>query len=369
MTTDVASRPVAQPGILDIAPYVGGEAKVEGLARVRALAANETPLGPSPLAVEAYKAAADRLHRYPEGGSTLLREAIGSRYDLDPDRIVCGNGSDEVLSLLTSAYAGPGDEVLHSAHGFLMYKISAMSVGATPVSAPETDLKTDVKAILECVTDRTRILFIANPNNPTGSYLNGIELRRLIEALPPRVLVVIDAAYAEYVGRNDYLDGIGLVDAFENVVVTRTFSKIYGLAALRLGWCYAPEHVVSVLNRVRGPFNVTHPAQVAGAAAIADLDHVERARRHNNIEKPRLTEGLRRLGLPVNESVGNFVLAHFPDPERSAAMALTALKQQGILVRGMSGYGLPDHLRITVGLSEDVDALLAALEGFLGGGK
>ena len=266
MTT--ASGPVPGPGILDIAPYVPGEAKAEGVARPIRLASNESALGPSPMAIAAYRALADEIHRYPDGGSVDLRAALGRYHGLDPERIVCGAGSDELIALLIRAYAGVGDEVLYSRHGFLMHPIGARSVGATPVAVPEQDLTADVDGFLARVTDKTRIVFIANPNNPTGTYLSAEQLARLHRGLPRHVVLAIDAAYAEFVNRNDYEPGIALVNRADNVVMLRTFSKIYALAGLRLGWAYCPPAIADVLNRIRGPFNVSLAAQAAGVAAV-----------------------------------------------------------------------------------------------------
>ena len=272
--------PRPRPGIMEIRPYVGGKAEVAGATDIVKLSSNERAIGPSPAAMAAFRAEAGRLHRYPDGGCTALRQKIGQRFNLDADRIVCGAGSDELISLLIRAFAGPGDEVLYSAHGFLMYKLSALAAGATPVAAPEIDLRADVDAMLERVTTRTRIVFIANPNNPTGSHLSAAELARLHAGLPPDVLLVIDAAYAEFVSAPDYSDGQELALAHPNVVMARTFSKLFGLAALRLGWMLGGEAVVDVINRIRGPFNVGQPAQAAGIAALDDLEHQERARAH-----------------------------------------------------------------------------------------
>lgn len=354
-----------RPGILDIAPYVGGEAGLAGHQKVIRLASNETPLGPSPKAIEAYAKLAGNLHRYPDGGSVKLRAAIGKRFGLDPARLVCGAGSDEVIALLVRAYAGPGDEVLYSRHGFLMYPIAAKSVGATPVAAPERDLTADVDAMLAAVTPKTRIVFLANPNNPTGSYLPVDEVARLRRDLRDDVLLVIDAAYAEYVSRNDYDAGTGLVDAGDNVVMTRTFSKIYGLAALRLGWAYCPESVADVLNRLRGPFNVGAPAQAAGVAALEDAAHTEAARAHNARWLAWFTEQAETLGLTVAPSVGNFVLVRFPtEAGRDADAAHAFLNSRGIIPRKMGGYGLGDSLRITIGLEDEMKAVIAALTEF-----
>lgn len=359
-----------RPGILDIAPYVGGESSLAGRSRVVRLASNEGALGASPRAIEAYRQIAAELHRYPDGGAHALRDAIGRRHDLDPARIVCGAGSDELIGLLARAYAGPGDEVLYSRHGFLMYPIAARSVGATPVTAPETDLTADVGALLDRVTDRTRIVFLANPNNPTGSYLPLDALRRLHAGLPPGVLLVIDAAYAEYVGRDDYDSGTALVAEHDNVVMTRTFSKIYGLAALRLGWAYCPPAVADVLNRLRGPFNVPAPAQAAGVAALADAAHIERARAHNDRWLPWFREEVAALGFDPLPSVGNFVLVRFPKgPGRDAAAACAFLNGRGIIPRRMDGYGLADCLRITIGLEAEMRAVVEALAAFADAGR
>ena len=351
-----------RPGILEIAPYVGGESSLAGHARVIKLASNENPLGASPRAIAAYRAEAENLNIYPDGHTTVLREAIGHAQGLDPARIVCGAGSDELLSLLARGYAGPGDEVIFTEHGFAMYPIITRTVGATPVVTPEVNLTASVDAILDAVTPRTRLVFIANPNNPTGSYLSSDEMDRLRRGLPENALLVIDAAYAEYVTRNDYEAGVRLVDAWPNVVMTRTFSKIHGLAALRLGWCYCPPDVADVLNRMRGPFNVTSPAIAAGAAAIQDTEFADRSRRHNAEWLPWFAERCRALGLTVPPSVGNFVLVRFPeDEQKSAAAAVKHLNSRGIIPRRMGGYGLPDSLRITIGREDEMEAVVAAL--------
>ena len=358
--------PRVRPGIMEIAPYVGGEAGLAGHQRVIRLASNESPLGPSPRAVEAYRALAPELHRYPDGGAVALRQAIGRHFGLDPERIVCGAGSDELIGLLTRAYAGPGDEVLYSRHGFLMYPIAARSVGATPVTAPEVDLTADIDALIAAVSPRTRILFLANPNNPTGSTLPADAVRRLRRALPAELLLVIDAAYAEYVTRNDYEPGIAEVDAGDNTVMLRTFSKIYGLAALRLGWAYCPPGIADVLNCVRGPFNTGAPAQAAAIAALADTAHTEAARASNERWLPWLSERARALGLQPYPSTGNFVLVRFP-AERSADAALAFLNGRGIIPRRMAAYGLPDCLRFTIGGESEMPLVVDALAAFMAG--
>ncbi len=366
MTT--ATAPVPGPGILDIAPYVGGEATVPGVARPIRLASNESALGPSPKAIAAYRALAGEIHRYPDGSAAELRGALGRHHGLDPDRIICGSGSDELIGLLLRAYAGPGSEVLYSRHGFLMYPIGAQAVGATPVAVPERELTADVDGFLARVTPRTRIVFVANPNNPTGTYLSADEMARLHAGLPRHVVLAIDAAYAEFVNRNDYEPGIALVNRAENVVMLRTFSKVYALAGLRLGWAYCPPGIADVLNRIRGPFNVSAPALAAGVAAVEDVAALARARAHNQRWLPWLSEHLTGLGLPVTPSVGNFVLPRFPDdPRHNADAAFAFLQARGILTRKMGGYGLPHHLRITIGTGEEMEIVAAAVSEFMAG--
>jgi histidinol-phosphate aminotransferase len=363
--TTTATRPEPRPGILDIAPYVPGKSGAKG-ARVHKLSSNESPLGASPAAVAAFRAAADNLELYPDGGATALREAIAARYGLKAENIVCGAGSDELLQLLAHAYLRPGDEAIYSQHGFMVYPIVIAANGATAVVAPEKNYVVDVDAILARVTPKTRMVLLANPNNPTGTYIPFSEVKRLHAGLPPSVLLVLDAAYAEFVRRNDYEAGIELVATHENVVMTRTFSKIYGLAALRIGWAYCPAGVADVLNRIRGPFNLNAPAIAAGAAAIADQAFVERAIAHNEHWLPWLTAELRKLGLRVAPSVGNFILIDFPDDQVHGAHAADSfLISLGIIVRRMDGYGLPNSLRVTIGSAEANRAVVAALTEFM----
>ncbi|MBF0355224.1 MAG: histidinol-phosphate transaminase [Alphaproteobacteria bacterium] len=358
--------PQPRPGIMDIAPYIGGESKIPGVERVIKLASNEGALGPSPRAVLAYRAMAEDLHRYPDGACADLRAALGARWGLDPARIVCGAGSDELLGLLCRAYAGPGDEVLYSQHGFLMYPIAAKTAGATPVTAPEKNLTMDIDAMLAKVTERTKIVFVANPNNPTGTYVPIDEIKRLRAGLPQHVLLVIDAAYAEFVSRNDYAPGNELVEAGSNTVVTRTFSKIYALGAVRLGWAYCPANVADVLNRVRNPFNVPAPAQVAGLAALKDDSFFALAKAHNDMWLPWLSDQLKALGLELTDSVGNFVLVRFPKTSgKDADQADKFLTSKGIIARKMGGYGLPDALRITIGRDDEMKAVVAAMTEFM----
>src|SRR5437764_14898121 len=362
-----SARPVPRPGILDIRAYVPGKSEAPGVAKVYKLSSNETPLGPSPKAVAAYRALADHLEAYPDGASTRLREAIAQRYGLDPARIVCGSGSDEILSLLAHAYLGPGDEAIFTRHGFLGYRINILRAGGTPVVAEETNLTADVDAILARVTPRTQIVFLANPNNPTGTYVSFEEVKRLHAALPPHVLLIIDSAYAEYVTRNDYSAGLELAAQYDNVVMTRTFSKIYGLAALRLGWLYAPAHVIDALNRIRGPFNVNAAAIAAGVAAINDIAHVERSRQHNEKWLAWLTEEIGELGLKVTPSVGNFILIHFPDTKgKTAKDADTLLTSRGCVLRAVGAYRLPNALRMSVGTEEANRLVVKTLSELMG---
>ncbi len=370
MSTASAARPVPRPGVLAIDPYVPGKsAAPAGVTKVFKLSSNETPLGPSPKAREAYAKAAEKLELYPDGASTALREAIGGRYGLDPARIVCGSGSDEILSLLTSAYIGPGDEGLYSQYGFLVYKLAILAAGGTPVVVPEKNFTADVDAILTAVTPRTKVVYLANPNNPTGTYLPFEEVKRLHAGLPSNVLLVLDAAYAEYVRRNDYSAGIELVATSDNVVMTRTFSKIHGLALVRLGWCYGPAHVVDALNRIRGPFNVNGPAIEAGIAALADEGHVAASIAHNERWLPWLTQEIEARGLAVTPSVGNFLLIHFPTtPGRTAKEADAFLTSRGVILRAVGAYGLPNALRLTIGTEEANRLVVEGLKAFMAGG-
>ena len=361
-----AMRPQPRPGVLDIEAYVPGKSSAPGVAKIFKLSSNETPLGPSPHAIAAYKSVAAHLEDYPDGSASDLREAIGHAFGLDPARIVCGAGSDDLLNLLARAYLADGDEAIHTTHGFLVYPIAALGAGAKPVAVPETDYTADVDAILAAVTKKTKIVFLANPNNPTGTALSFDEVKRLHRGLPPHVLLVLDAAYAEYVRRNDYESGIELVATSENVVMTRTFSKIHGLAALRLGWMFGPAHVIDAINRIRGPFNVNAPAIAAGIAAIKDMAHVERSREHNTRWLGWLTEEIAKLGLKVTPSVANFVLIHFPQTKgRTAKDADAFLTARGLILRQVGAYKLPHALRMSVGTEEANKLVVAALKEFL----
>jgi histidinol-phosphate aminotransferase len=362
----VLQRPQPRPGVLAIDPYVPGKSSAPGVAKVFKLSSNESPLGASPKAIAAYKAVAEHLEDYPDGASTELREAIGRAFGLDPDRIVCGAGSDDLINLIADAYLSDGDEAIHTTHGFLVYPIATLGSGAKPIVVREKNYTADVDAILAAVSERTKVVFVANPNNPTGTYVPFDEVKRLHRGLPPHVLLVIDAAYAEYVRRNDYEAGIELVATSENVVMLRTFSKIYGLAALRLGWLYGPAHVVDAINRIRGPFNVNAAAQAAGIAAIADSAHTEIACAHNDKWLAWLTVEIRKLGLEVTPSIANFVLIHFPESNgRTAKDADAFLTQRGLILRRVKAYKLPNALRMTVGSEEANRLVVAALAEFM----
>lgn len=350
-----------KPGILSIKPYVPGKtARAEGITPLK-LSSNENPHGANPKAIEAYKAVTSTLHRYPDGGATALREAIGEVHGINPAQIVCGAGSDELIGLLVHAYAGAGDEVLYSQHGFLMYSIYAKGCGATPVTAPERNLCADVDALLAAVTSHTKIVFLANPNNPTGSYLPKSEVKRLRDGLPADVILAIDAAYAEYPEAEDYSNGRELVDSTDNTVMLCTFSKIYGLGGIRLGWMYAPDHIIDVMNRLRSPFNVSVPAQAAGVAAMKDTIWTADQKRLNTEGRTSLAFALTALGYQVYPSAANFVLVGCGSADKAAAL-VSGLAARHIYVRDVVAYGLPECVRITVGTTEENAQLIAAIK-------
>ncbi|GHD19997.1 histidinol-phosphate transaminase [Tianweitania populi] len=363
----VQDRPTPKPGVLDIAAYVPGKSTAPaGVSKIHKLSSNENPLGASDKAMAAVRDTAGHMEFYPDGSATVLREAIGEAYGLNPANILCTNGSDEAIGLLAQVYLQPGDEGIFTEHGFLVYRIYIQSAGGVPVVVKEKDETAEVDAILAAVTPRTKIVFLANPNNPTGTYIPFAEVRRLHAGLPKTVLLVLDAAYAEYVRREDYESGVDLVKSAQNVVMTRTFSKIHGLGGMRIGWLYGPEHILDPLNRVRGPFNVNAAAIAAGVAAIRDQAHVEKTVQHNETWLPWLTEELTKLGLRVTPSVGNFILIHFPPAEaHSAAKADDYLSAQGYILRRVAGYGFPNALRMTVGSEEANRGVVAALSDFL----
>ncbi|NBE06772.1 histidinol-phosphate transaminase [Paragemmobacter ruber] len=339
-----AIRP--QPGIMDIALYEGGKAHVAGMQNVVKLSSNENPFGPSDRAKEAFQRSVHTLHRYPSTDHASLREAIAEVHGLDAGRVICGVGSDEIITFLCQAYAGPKDEVVFTEHGFLMYRISTLAVGATPVEVPERERTTDVDAILAACNRRTKLVFIANPNNPTGTMISLAEIERLADGLPRQAILVLDGAYAEYV--DGYDGGLAILEARSNVVMTRTFSKIYGLGGLRIGWGYGPRAIIDVLNRIRGPFNLSSTQLEAAEAAVRDQDFVNRCRAENARMRHWLSEALAELGVPSDTSMANFVLARFASEEEAVACD-AFLQQQGLIVRRVAGYKLPHCLRITVG--------------------
>lgn len=356
-------RPTPQPGISDIELYVGGASKIEGANRVTKLSSNENPFGPSAAAKAAYADVAETLELYPSSDHADLRAAIGKVHGLDPARIVCGAGSDEIIAFLCQAYAGPGDEVIRTQHGFLMHEISARAAGATPVIAPERDRRIDVDAILDCVTDRTKIVFLANPNNPTGTMIAQGEITRLAEDLPPTCLLALDGAYVEYVDPDEYDAGLALIEARENVVMTRTFSKIYGLGGLRVGFGYGPQAVVDTLNRIRGPYNLGAGGIAAATAAVLDVDYTAHCKAENAKWRDWLAAELQAIGIPSDPAKGNFILARFAD-EAEASGADAFLQKGGILVRKVGSYGLPNCLRITIGDETACRAIVKFLTEF-----
>ena len=356
-----AIRP--QPGILDIALYEGGKAHVAGVANAVKLSSNENPFGPSGKAKEAFQRSVHALHRYPNTDHASLRQAIGEVHDLDPARIICGAGSDEIITFLCQAYAGPRDEVVFTEHGFLMYRISSMAVGATPIEVPERERTADVDAILAACNRRTKLVFIANPNNPTGTMISPADMARLAAGIPPQAILVIDGAYAEYV--DGYDGGAALIEQRQNVVMTRTFSKIYGLGGLRIGWGYGPADIIDVLNRIRGPFNLSTAQLDAAEAAVRDRDHVARCRSENTRLRHWLAEALAALGVPSDTSLANFVLARFVDAAEAEACD-AFLQKQGLIVRRVSGYKLPHCLRITIGDESSCRRVAHAMAQFKG---
>jgi histidinol-phosphate aminotransferase len=360
------SAPQPRPEVYSVASYVGGESKLPGFDKVIKLSSNEGAFGPSPASIKAIAESALTMHRYPDGGMAKLRAALGAAFGLDPAKIICGNGSDELLVLLIQAYGGPGTELIMSAHGFLMYEIAGKLTGCAVLKAPETDLTIDVDALLALVTPATRMVFITNPSNPTGTMLTESEMQRLRAGLPEDVLLVIDAAYCEYVDREDFDPGVKLVDAGENTVMTRTFSKIFGLGGARLGWAYAPPAIIDVLNRVRAPFNVSVTTAAAAMAVLADPAWLEQSRAHNAQAKRRLAERLTQAGLKVYPSQANFLLVDFGSTERATA-ADQFLRAIGVIVRHVKSYGLPSCLRITIGTDEECDLVAERLNAFVHG--
>jgi histidinol-phosphate aminotransferase len=358
-------KPLAQ--LAKVNAYVPGEAPKPGAGKSYKLASNENPLGASPKAKAVFADMAAKLDIYPDGGAHALKAAIAKKHGLNPARIIVGAGSDEIFLMLGRAYLGPGDEAISTKHAFAIYEIITQQQGATPVVVAEDDFKADVETILKAVTPKTKIVWLANPNNPTGTYLPYDEVKRLHAGLPSSVLLVLDGAYAEFVRRNDYASGIELASQHDNVILTRTFSKIYGLAGLRVGWGYAPAHVIDALERVRMPFNVNLVAQAVAIAAIEDDKFNDESFAHNEKELARLVSELKVLGLDVIDGVGNFAVAKFSDVKgKTAIEALNYMKDRGVTVRSLAGYHMPQYLRISVGTVDGNNACLALLKEFLG---
>lgn len=355
------SKIEVQPGIMQIALYQGGQSKIEGVADVVKLSSNENPFGPSDKAKEAFARCAHQLHRYPSTDHLSLRTAIAEVHGLDAGKIICGVGSDEIITFLCQAYAGPGDEVIHTEHGFSMYRISTLAAGATPVEVPEVDRTVDVDAILAACNERTKLVFIANPANPTGTFVTGDEITRLADGLPAHTILVLDGAYAEYVDGFD--GGAAMVEARENVVMTRTFSKVYGLGGLRIGWGYGPQAIIDVLNRVRGPFNLSDAQLDTAEAALRDREYLEKCLSENARLRVWLSEALAEVGVPSDVSYTNFILARFQSADEADACD-AYLKQNGLIVRRVAGYKLPDCLRITVGDEASCRRIVHAIRGF-----
>jgi histidinol-phosphate aminotransferase len=356
-----AIRP--QPGIMDIALYEGGAAAIAGVANVVKLSSNENPFGPSAKAKEAFQRSVHQLHRYPSTDHAALRTAIAEVHALDASRVICGVGSDEIITFLCQAFAGPKDEVVFTEHGFLMYRISALAVGATPVEVAERDRTTDVDAILKACNRRTKLVFIANPNNPTGTMISAAEVARLADGLPSQAILVLDGAYAEFVEGFD--GGLALIETRSNVIMTRTFSKIYGLGGLRIGWGYGPKDIIDVLNRIRGPFNLSNTQLETAEAAVRDQDHVARCRADNSRMRHWLALALAELGIPSDTSMTNFILARFASQDEAEACDIF-MQKQGLIIRRVGSYKLPHCLRITIGDESSCRRVAHAIAQFKG---
>jgi len=362
---DCALMPKPNQGVMEIEPYVTGESKINGVDKIYKLSSNESALGAPPKAIDAYKQAIENMSFYPDGQALVLRRAIAAAHGLKIDNILCGNGSDELLGLLAHSYLRDGDEAIMTEHGFSIYEIQSRAAGAHVIKVTEKDCRIDIDAIIAALTPKTRVVFIANPGNPTGTYLTSQEIRGLHAALPRNILLVLDAAYAEFVEAPDYEAGSALVENHHNVVMTRTFSKIYGLAGLRIGWLYAPDSVIAALNRVRGPFNVTLPAQMAAAAGVAERNFIANAVAFNTKWRQWLAREIATLGLRVTPSVTNFLLIHFDEIQKTALEADTYLKSRGFILRRVSGYGFPNALRLSIGCEEANRGVVEALADFI----
>ncbi len=356
------TAPQPKPGILEISPYVPGKAKAQGFEKPLKLSANENPLGCSPAAQQAYQAAANQLSLYPDPRATILREAIARRHRLNAKGLIFGIGSDEIFTLLCQTFCEPGDNVVQFEFGFFAYRIAGRAAGAQMRFAPEGDLRRGVDRLLAEVDERTRVIFLDNPGNPNGALVPAAEVRRLHAALPPHVILVLDGAYAEFVTGADYEDGVALARETSNVITTRTFSKLHGLAGLRVGWAYGPEALIDAMDRIRAPFNTSVPGQLACAEAVFDEDFQKRSVELVERWRPWLEQQIGGLGFETYPSFANFVLVRFPEtPGRSAGHVEAHLASRGVLVRALANYGLPDFLRITVGTEEQNRQLIDAL--------
>jgi histidinol-phosphate aminotransferase len=355
------SKIIPRPGILSAPLYVGGKSKIDNIKQPIKLSANENPYGPSPKAVSAFTSVKNSLALYPDSGHLILRRAIAEIYGLDENRVICGAGSDEIIHFLCQCYAGIGDEVIHTEYGFAMYKISALTMGATPVAVKEVQRRADISNIINASNEKTKLIFLANPNNPTGTMLSAEEIELLADSIPKHTLLVLDGAYAEYIENFDA--GVKLLETKRNIFITRTFSKIYGLGALRVGWGYGSEPIIDALRRVKGPFNISSAAQEAAKAAILDIDYVKRCRDYNYMLREKLALNLQRINIPSDQSFGNFILARFSDKD-TALSADRFLLENGLIVRNVTNYGLKSALRITVGTSSDCEKVVHTLTNF-----
>lgn len=355
----------ARPGIDQIVGYVPGEARSPANIRPLRLASNELPFGPSKAVRSAAVAVCRETNRYPDGGASLLRERVARLHRLEAGRVLAGSGSEELLQLVCRAFAKDGDEVLNSEFGFMMYPIIARSLGATPTIAKEQNFQVDVRAMLAAVTPATRVVFLTNPANPTGTYIPKGDLELLINELPSDVLLVVDEAYAEFVDAPDFASALPYAKDASNVVVTRTFSKMFGLGGLRVGWAYAPKVVVDAVNKIRLPFNVSAVGQAAAIAAMDDPEHVEKTRAYIRAARDWTSERLRKLGLDVTPSVTSFIMVGFPEGRGTAAEAVDDLRANGILVRPLGAYALNNHIRVTIGTHSDMRRVVAKLAAYL----
>jgi histidinol-phosphate aminotransferase len=361
-------KPISHQYLYDIENYIPGKSKVgQNNKKIIKLSSNENALGASPKSLISYIDHAKDVFRYADGSCNNLRDALAKINNIDSSQIVCGAGSDEIIAFLTSAFAGVGDEIIYSQHGFLMYPISAKRVGAKAIKVKEKNLKTDPSAILSAINSKTKIIFIANPNNPTGSYLNKQELLNLISQIPKNILVVLDHAYQEFVTVDDYYDPIEIVNNNPNVVLTRTFSKIFGLASLRIGWCYSSKEIAETLNKIRGPFNVSGPAQVSAISALEDNDFVINSINHNKKWlEIYYQEFLSNQKITLYPSIANFILIDFFN-EKNCQIVNQKLLQESIILREMSGYGLPSCLRLTIGTAEENEIVINKIKEILHG--